>query len=57
MYLDFKRNYLLDNLKMAASVSLKTFCSTTRKCVEYVALGLTFKAQLRMNQTKRILIS
>ena len=43
MCLDFKRNYLLDNLIMAVSVSLKTFSSTTRKCVEYVALGLTLK--------------
>ena len=25
---------------MAVSVSLKTFCSTKRKCAEYVALGL-----------------
>ena len=44
MCLDFKRNYLLDNLIMAVSVSLKTFCSTTRKCAEYVALGLILKA-------------
>ena len=44
MCLDFKANYLLDNFIMTVSVSLKTFCSTTRKCVEYVALGLTLKA-------------
>ena len=44
--LDFKRNYLLDNLIMAVSVSLKTFCSTTKNRVEYVALGLTLKASL-----------
>ena len=44
MCLDFKRNYLLDNLIIVVSVSLKIFCSTTRKCVEYVALGLTLKA-------------
>ena len=36
--------YLLGNLIMTVSVSLKSFCSTTRKCVEYVALGLTLKA-------------
>ena len=44
MCLDFKRNYLLDNLIMTVFVSLKTFCGTTRKCAEYVGLGLTLKA-------------
>ena len=37
MCLDFKRNYLLDNLILAVSVSLKTFSNTTGKRV--VMLG------------------
>ena len=47
--LDFKTNYLVDNLLMAVSVSLKTFCSTMRKCVKYFALELTLKALLGIN--------
>ena len=42
---------------MAVSVSLKNFCSTTRKCAEYIALGLTLKASLGMNHTTGIRIS
>ena len=33
---------------MAVSVSLKSFSSTKRKCVEYFALGLTFIASLEI---------
>ena len=47
-------NYFLDNLIMTVSVSLKTFCSTTRNCVEYVALGWTVKASLGENHTTGI---
>ena len=47
--LDFKRNYLVDNLIRAVSVSLKTFCSTMMKCVKYCALELTLKALLGIN--------
>ena len=47
-------NYFLDNLIMTVSVSLKTFCSTTRNCVEYVALGWTVKASLGVNHTTGI---
>ena len=39
---------------MAVFASLETFCSTTRKCVEYFALGLILKASLGMNDTKGI---
>ena len=55
--MDFKRNYVSNNLIMAVSVSLKSFCNTTRKCVKYVALGLTLKASLGMNHTTGIRIS
>ena len=56
-FLDFKRNYLPDNLIMAVSVSLEIFSSTTRKSVEYFALGLTLKPSLGMNHTTGIRIS
>ena len=47
--LDFKASYLVDNLIIAVSVSLKTFCSTMRKCVKYFPLELTLKALLGIN--------
>ena len=47
--LDSNRNYLPDNAIMTVSVFLKTFFSTTKKCVKYFELGLTLKVSLRMN--------
>ena len=42
---------------MAVSVSLKNVCGATKKCVEYVALGLTLKVWLGMNHTTRVQIN
>ena len=50
-------NYFLDNLIMTVSFSLKTFCSTTRNCVEYLSLGWTVKASLGVNHTTGIRIT
>ena len=49
-------NYLLDNLMMAVSISLKTFCSTTRKCRIRCA-RFDPSSELGMNHTARIRIS
>ena len=54
VFLNITRRYLPDNFIMAVSVSLKTFCSTRRKCAKYFALRLTLKASLGMNLTTRI---